>query len=805
MICEFLFYDENGEKKEQFNYIDLKIQIRELIKHPFDREVLTAVLLDLRKDVAGNTRLELFRIYQELELHKDAYQKLRSWRWERVSKGIYELTQMQVRESYGHITGFINDKRPTIRKQAELATVSLNAEGINYFLDHTKYRISEWQQLKLLDVVLDKKDYRPPPFRLWLTSKNNHVVLFALRLIKNYNQNDASASLIELLRHNNNHIKKEVIFCIRDFNVTDAVPVLKTIFWKCTADVKMYLLEALSQLGTEEDIGFLEAIITNEVAFTVKGKAISALNTIRPEGVLPTQGILPKSDFEKPEAAIEENPPSLDILRSNDILPPTALETSDAKIPVNHRILDSMLPSAEENELEDVQNLEVCYETVAITIPSDVIHSREIIASELLFLPIVTDEISEFSDVPTKTSTNKEDAYKPIADIMVNLEEVGSLPLEKELVFDFLPIVVALTEEDKTVPLNELFVVYEDVVIRSNSSGLDRIEKEVLPKDLTVIYEEVKSCIMSIEVFESNENKMDGERSDQNTQYQQPEVIFSDAIAPEALADFPVSYVLVTVKTEIKNKEMNLEIDWSDAFGPKKEIPVPKKSKTNDSNKKPSTLEKAHIIPKPMFYTDELLNTILLLEDIEEWGDQREVPYLKILLEQENNAQVKERISTLISFFSRTEKAIHYFKIPTNASHQSMFHILIEGRDIEMQLMLLKEIAEVGDEKEIPLLKDLVVSDSKVIREAASQTLKQLNAKLLGTTEQKAPAETKPFAWEQNKILEKTENEMFAIAFDVAPTVDKTIAVKDSKRDNTYGSTMFDHLCATSSKLYEKE
>jgi len=132
IISEFLFYDAKGDKIEKINYIGLKVEIRELIKNNFDRKVLTEILMDLRKDVSGTTRSELFHIYRDLELHKDAYKKLKSWRWEVVSKGILELTQMNVTESYSIITRFINDKRSTIRKQAEIATVSLKEDGISF-------------------------------------------------------------------------------------------------------------------------------------------------------------------------------------------------------------------------------------------------------------------------------------------------------------------------------------------------------------------------------------------------------------------------------------------------------------------------------------------------------------------------------------------------------------------------------------------------------------------------------------------------------------------------------------------------
>ncbi|HIE31245.1 MAG TPA: hypothetical protein EYP67_02535, partial [Methanosarcinales archaeon] len=110
MISEFLFLEEDASKDEKSNFVTLKIEIRQLLKDDFNREVLSETLMDLRKDLTGDTQKRLFKLYQDLGLHKDAFKKLKSWRWEVISKGILELTQMQVAESYGFITKFINDK-----------------------------------------------------------------------------------------------------------------------------------------------------------------------------------------------------------------------------------------------------------------------------------------------------------------------------------------------------------------------------------------------------------------------------------------------------------------------------------------------------------------------------------------------------------------------------------------------------------------------------------------------------------------------------------------------------------------------
>jgi HEAT repeat protein len=776
MICEFLFFEEDGEKKEKINYIDLKIQIRELIKNRFDREVLTAVLLDLRKDVNGKTRTELFRVYQDLELHKDAYKKLNSWRWEVVSKGIFELTQMEVIDSYSLITRFINDKRSTIRKQAEIATVSLKEEGINYFLDHTRYKISEWQQLKLLDVVRNKTDYEPPAFRLWLTSKNNHVVLFALRLIKYYNQNDASASLIQLLRHRDNHIKKEAIFCIRDFNVTDAVPVLTTIFWKCTTDVKMYVLEALSQLGTDDDIGFLEDVVTKEVAFTVKGKAITALNTIRPEGVLPTKDIVPTADFE------------------------TELEILDATIPVP---IETNIHSSEEQL--NLQDIPERAETVSIDTKQNAEYSLDIKPMEISFLPIVTEDLAEIVVKAEENSTKEKEHYTDIRELLVYFEEIIPLSGSEELHFEFLPIVTGdpLSEKKAEQLLHELPVTFEEVIVvdeirtEKNKPEKNKTEK-CLTSQLRVSFEEV---IVPLSSVVENHKLEEDVKAKLNIGWQVEKINFSDTIPTEAISHIKVIYDVLTLEKTFIAKESIPEIDWNSAF----EFETIVQSQAAITKNENEMEKELWDIPKPLFYDDVALNTIALLEDISEMGDYREIPHLNMLFQQETNAIVKARITELIASFSGVDDTLLLFEPTMLPERQSVFHNLFEVSDIEAKIILLDEIAEVGDEQEIPLLEKLILSNDLDLQKSAKRALEKLTSRLAPSKVTNVAAQI--LVDETPTMFSPNANNIFTVDFELAPVSEvkqkKTIPHQPTNPND--GNTLFDHLCAMSTNLYDKE
>ena len=487
IISNFLFYETDATKEENYEYINLKIEIRELLKSPFNKMVLTEILLDLEKDLSGDSRDRIFKLYQDLGLHLDAFKKLRSWRWELVSKGILELTQMRVLAAYGFIKKFINDKRGVVRKQAQIATVTLKHEGISYFLDTTRYGISEWQQLKLLDVLRNFDDFTPPRFKAWLTSGNRDVVLFALRLIKHYNQNDANKALIELLKHKNDQIKSEAIQCIKDFGVFEALNMLKTVFRKCSVDIKLQILGAISSLGKVEDIEFLETIVKRESNFLVRSKAISAINVIEPDTYVPTEGIdksITEENFKNDE---QDNPTQLsEVMKNKELQPDDSLPASEHQedSPDN---LDHLDP-----EFEDEIIFDLCFTEELEDILSEFNEADEEVSYlPLDFLPVISveDELKSTSDAKIKEDRNietkgnlEEQSFKEELETILNkikLHEEDNINNDEETPeLEFLPLVIEtegkeIIEDMDEIPAEEILsleVNVEEVVMENSET-----------------------------------------------------------------------------------------------------------------------------------------------------------------------------------------------------------------------------------------------------------------------------------------------------------------------------------------------
>ena len=914
MISEFLFYEDDVDKTEKSNYIDLKIQIRELLKNEFNRKVLTEILLDLRKDVSGDTKVRLFKLYQDLGLEKDAFEKLESWRWEVISKGISHLTQMHVASAYSFITKFINHRKSTIRKQAEIAIVTLKAEGINYFLDTTRYKISEWQQVKLLEVIRNQEDLDPPRFKMWLTSNNKHVVLFALRLIKYYNQNDANTSLIELVKHKNNQIKAEALNCIKEFNVVEALPILKQVFSKCNVDIKIGILGAIGDLGSSSDVSFLKEISQREGNFSVKSKALSAVNMIQPDTIMPTEGIESIGTYVEPDAVLENQ---------KEAISPDALEEINTETPLenpfmntgglNEELTDSEIRNQKEAFLEkdedsvgqiqktendvasnlevtktassgvlsEIENIEHNVEEEKISNGEDILEnitteqvenalvdseeitnqSSDIETDEIASIPhgpisksfeknahIATEQPSNNSQnlnffhldfIPIITTENSNpdqtlEKYHPMANaknpeldlknIKVDFEEVVSHKLnqlqdtETEH-FDiseisFLPVVVDIDDTNQKVERSE---VGEDI--------------ENSPMDLEVFYEEIQGLPMDNElhnlITEINELNflpiVVDEEIEVKSELELDDIIKSEIsdtvndIDGYTLADFEVDFE--ESSTPIKDETVGFDLkelpiidnqgpaiddvmSWLMEHNELREIEI--QYEIVSADKERSTI--ADLLPEPIYYDEHEAYMMGLLDDLEELGDSREIPFLEELLAVEKKSFIIDRITHLINRFSvrrdgRKPAINEDGKEKAELPRFSVFADLFKSIDTESKLILLDEIVAVGDAKEIDFLDAILEDPHPGIRKKAQESLKLLIAKISGATTLDAPKkkqeveelpsrlfdvhkpgqkfkkDTKPVnddsLLETKEIQPHTDTEIFDIDFELAEVLDK--------------------------------
>ncbi|MDM9631768.1 HEAT repeat domain-containing protein [Robiginitalea aurantiaca] len=296
VIRNYLLEQTESASENESDLLWMKMEIRQLLKNPVDRGVITEIILEVQREALPATRSRISELYQHFDLHDQPLRHLESRKWDKVSRAISELTEMQVSQAYDAIKEHINSKNSIVRKQAQLATIRLKEEGIKYFLDTARFPISQWQQVRIMEILTSKSAYTPPSFRNWLISENQDVVLFSLRLIRVFKQADAQQALLMFLHHKSERIQIAALECIGDFRYVPARNALIACFENATAEIKIHILSTLETIGNSRDIPWLQIQADSDESFLVRSKAGMVINTLQSADILP--GIAAQGEFE---------------------------------------------------------------------------------------------------------------------------------------------------------------------------------------------------------------------------------------------------------------------------------------------------------------------------------------------------------------------------------------------------------------------------------------------------------------------------------------------------------------------------
>ena len=260
LIRRAVFYDDEIDPETG---IPGTKKVKRLMVNKTFRKLFTEELISAKKNIAGMAAENLKYLYHQLKLESFALKKLNRAYWHTKAKAIQELTLMDMRELKDDLFVYTNDKNEYVRMEAQVAVVQFNGfEGLR-FLDSITYSISEWQQIKLLQKLSNL-----PPVHIeidgWLKSSNTSVVVFALKLARNYHGFEMHDVILTCLDHANPQVRLHAIHCLGEIYNDETSIHLISRFWRDDARHQLAIIKALQNIGSEKDNIFLSTLLGND-------------------------------------------------------------------------------------------------------------------------------------------------------------------------------------------------------------------------------------------------------------------------------------------------------------------------------------------------------------------------------------------------------------------------------------------------------------------------------------------------------------------------------------------------------------
>jgi len=263
----------NPEQKKIIN--KLKIYVRD----EFKRNILISVLLNLKNAISGEIAQIIYELYHETKLVNYALINLDSGKWHLIAKGIKDLGKFGVIAANDTVNSYRNHKRREVRIEVQIFMVKLfHFKGLA-FLNDLNWSLSEWDQIQLLEVLHRLENQQLPNITPWLSSKNDSVVIFALKLLKFYSQYENETELFELLNHKNDNIRLKTIELLKGFEFKEGKDALKDNFDDRSTEDQIAFLNTLEHIYNKEDEPFLINQSENE-NFKIKFSALKILKDL---------------------------------------------------------------------------------------------------------------------------------------------------------------------------------------------------------------------------------------------------------------------------------------------------------------------------------------------------------------------------------------------------------------------------------------------------------------------------------------------------------------------------------------------
>lgn len=293
ILTNFLF-GENVER-DSAEYKKMVSTIKGKLDTKLQRKTFVKVLIELHKNLTGQSAKSLEFLYQDLKLQKHAFRAIKKGRWFEKAYAFLTLSEFNVRESADIIMKYTDVRNKILRDEAQFALIRLlGIQGLK-FVPKVTTIISNWQQLRILEQL--KRMHRDdiPSFRPWLKNKNFSVVVFGLKLIAYFNQVDARDDIVGLLDHEDDRVQKTALYAIAKLQLEDTTkhiienydrfedpklkiqsirtlmeilnPADKDFFFDRLKDdiyeVVLYSAKALDQLGMKKDLVFKSSHLNN--------------------------------------------------------------------------------------------------------------------------------------------------------------------------------------------------------------------------------------------------------------------------------------------------------------------------------------------------------------------------------------------------------------------------------------------------------------------------------------------------------------------------------------------------------------
>ncbi len=250
--------------EESFDDVQIPKKLYRILEHKVARQITIDELIACRKNFSGAVSENIVRLYQQLGLKPDSVEKIKCIERGHIqAKGIQELYLMGQRDYLPYIYKNTNNRHSLVRMEAQTGIIHMAGFAGLRFLNVISYPLTEWQQIKLLEQLklVSKKDDLSGKIPKWLLSKNDSVIVFALKLADELQQLAVRENVVPCLQHSSHAVRSQAIKTMIRLSDEHTANIFVNVFHQQDSQEKLAILDALRTMASDEHYDFLYGLL----------------------------------------------------------------------------------------------------------------------------------------------------------------------------------------------------------------------------------------------------------------------------------------------------------------------------------------------------------------------------------------------------------------------------------------------------------------------------------------------------------------------------------------------------------------
>jgi hypothetical protein len=273
----FSNYDKNTIK-DKIN----QFKKEPVYKNKWFRYLILNKLIHIKQNIKEMNPSLIISIYKEFGLNEYSRKLIKNRKWYLKSVGIYHYQSLDYKIKKGYIKPFLKSKNKYLKSNALIALISLSDENFG-ILDNYQEKISRADELKILDLIYQKKSTIPKTISHWLDNENSSVVILAIKLIVRYRDTFSNSQIEKLLSHSDPVVRKSITLAIRELFITEANNLLiKHYVNETFTRNKISILKTLGTIGDDYAKEFVFKQLSHEKDLDIKFEIVNCINKIDP-------------------------------------------------------------------------------------------------------------------------------------------------------------------------------------------------------------------------------------------------------------------------------------------------------------------------------------------------------------------------------------------------------------------------------------------------------------------------------------------------------------------------------------------